>query len=302
MKILIERWRTIAPVRRGIMLMALSTVFIGLMHVLIRYVSAELHPFQIAFFRNLFGLVLFLPFFVKYGLGPLRTKRLPMHALRGALNIGAMLMYFMALAIAPIAEVTALGFTAPIFAALLGILILGEKVRFRRWAAIVLGFAGTLIILRPGFQEIGLGQLLVCCSTFLWGITLIVIKQLGRTESSITITIYMNLLLSVFSIVPAILVWRMPTLEAWGLLFLLGILGTLGQVAIAQSLKEAEAGIVMPLDFLKLVWVSIFGWFLFGEGLDVFVWVGAGIVLGSASYIAYRESRLGKPTVRPQDG
>ena len=299
MTALTSLWRNLPPVTRAVVLMAVSTVFIAGMHAIIRYVSSELHPIQIAFFRNLFGLLVFIPWFFRYGVEPLRTRRLPMHALRAGLNILAMFSFFYALSIAPIAEVTALGFTAPIFATLLSILLLRERIRFRRWAAIAVGFIGTLVILRPGIQVIEPGALLVLGSALLWGTTLIVIKHLGRTESSITITLYMSLLLALLSFIPALFVWKMPSLETFAWLAVIGISGNIGQIAIAQSLKMADAGVVMPLDFLKLVWASLLGFFLFGEGLDAFVWLGGLIVLASSSYIAYRESRQGKKLVAP---
>ena len=223
------------------------------MHVLVRYVSSELHPIQISFFRNAFGLLVFAPWLMKYGLGVMSTKRLGLHCVRAVLNVAAMFAYFTALSITPLARVTALGFTAPIFAALLSVVLLGERFRFRRWAALIIGFAGTLVILRPGVQAIDLGSMLVLISAVLWGVTMIVIKVLARTETSMTITGYMNLFLTILSFGPALYFWQMPRAETWIWLLLIGVTGTLAQVALAQALKEAEAGVVMPFDFLKLV-------------------------------------------------
>ena len=146
---------------RGIVLMLLGTVCYSLLHALIRYMSAELHPFELAFFRNLFGLLVLLPWFIRYGLALLKTNRLGLHSLRASLNVVAVLSYFYALSIVPLADATALSFTAPIFATLLAIVFLGEVVRTRRWTAILFGFAGTLVVLRPGFETVNLGQMLV---------------------------------------------------------------------------------------------------------------------------------------------
>ena len=117
---------------RGVLLMFVSTFFLAAMHASIRHVSAAIHPFEIAFFRSLFALIVVLPWFVRHGLGPLRTRRIGLHGLRAILNVCAMLSFFYALSIAPLSEVTALGFTAPIFATLLAALVLGEVVRLRR--------------------------------------------------------------------------------------------------------------------------------------------------------------------------
>lgn len=293
-------WSGLAPVTRGILLMMASTLGFAAMHVLVRYVSAELHPFQIAFFRNAFGVVVFLPFMLQTGLAVFHTRRFGLHGFRALLNVAAMLCFFSALSMTPVAQVTALAFTAPVFAAVLSVLLLGERVHVRRWSAILLGFLGTLVVLRPGFQSIDLGSLLTLVSAVLWAATMIVIRVLGRSESSLTITAYMNVLLAALSFLPALLVWQTPSLAALLWLLLIGILGTLAQIALAQSLKEAEPGAVMPFDFLKLIWVAILGYLLFAELPDAFIWLGGAIIVLSTSYIAYRESRLRKRRA-PQD-
>ena len=287
-------WSAQTGVTRGIVLMLLSTLGFSTMHVLIRHLTASLEPIQIVFFRNFFGLIVFLPWFLRHGLAPLRTNQLKLHGLRAAINVCAMFAYFSALAITPIAQATALGFTAPLFAAVLSVLVLGEVFRLRRWTATFCGFVGTLVILRPGFAEIDLGSLLALGAALLWGCTLIVIKVLARTESAMTVTSYMNILLTLLSLVPALLVWRMPEGAQWFWLLAIGVLGTLGQVAITQSLKEADTGVVMPFDFFKLIWVAIMGYMFFAEVPGLFVWLGGAIVFGSATYIAIRESRLAR--------
>ncbi len=287
-------WAAQSGATRGIVLMMLSTLGFSTMHVMIRYLSDALDPIEIAFFRNFFGVVVFLPWFLRYGLAPLRTKQFKLHALRAGLNVCAMLAFFSALGMTPVSQVTALGFTAPLFAALLSVLVLGEVFRLRRWTATLCGFLGTLVILRPGFAEIDLGSILVLFSALLWVCTLMVIKVLARTESSLTITSYMNLLLTLLSLVPALLVWRTPEGAQWLWLLAIGVTGTLAQVAITQSLKEADIGVVMPFDFLKLIWVAIMGYLFFGETPGLYVWLGGAIVFASATYIAIRESRLAR--------
>ena len=284
-----------APLR-GIACMVVSTVCFAVMHVAIRYVSRELEPAQIAFFRNLFGVFVFVPVMWQSGLGFLRTSKLALHGLRAVLNVAAMIAFFTALSLAPVAQVTALGFTAPLFAAVLSVIILGERFRLRRWSAIFVGFIGALIILRPGMVPLDTGSLLVIFAAAMWGFTLIVIKVLGRTESSLTITGYMVLLLSILSFVPALFVWKSPTPEAWAWLVFIGITGTLGQILVAQSLKETETSVVMPFDFLKLVWAAILGYLFFAEIPDQFVWIGAAIVFVAGFYIAWRERRVKSPT------
>lgn len=172
---------------RGLGLMLASTFFLAAMHASIRYLSEAIHPFEIAFFRSVFALAVVAPWFYRDGLALFHTGRIGLHGLRAVLNVFAMLSFFYALSITPLSEVTALGFTAPIFTTMLAALILGETVGARRWTAVVVGFVGALIIIRPGFAAIGPGEILVVFSSLVWAGAVLVIKTLGRTDSSATI-------------------------------------------------------------------------------------------------------------------
>ena len=276
--------------------MLLATLFFAGMHGSVRYVaSTGMHPFEISFFRNLFGLLVVLPWFIRFGWAPLRTNRLRLHGLRAGLNAASMIAFFYALSIAPLTQVTALTFTAPIIATLLAIFLLREQVGLRRWSAIALGFAGTVVVLRPGIESVGLGATLTICAAVGWAFVLLIIKSLGRTESSVTITTYMSLLMSPIALVPALFVWQWPTPSQWLWLVLIGVMGNAGQLLMVWSLKEAETNVVMPFDFFKLVWVSVIAYFAFAEVPDVFTWLGGGMIFSGAAYIAYRERRLAKP-------
>ena len=165
-------------------------------------------------------------------------------------------------------------------------------VRARRWVAIFIGFAGTYVAIRPGFAEVGLGSMLVLIQAVAWAAALVTIKVLSRTDSSITIATYMVLLMIPLSLGPALLVWQDPTWEQLGWLALIGVLGTIGQLLMTQSLKEGETTVVMPIDFFKLIWASALGFWLFAEIPDLFTWIGGIMIFASTSYIAYRESKL----------
>ncbi len=286
---LIDHWQTAPPVMRGILLMCVASVFFSAMHVLVRYVARDVPPMQIAFLRNIFGVIVFAPLLLSTGLAFLRTKRIGLHAVRGLLNAVAMLMFFTGLALTPVARVTALSFSAPLFTALLSVIFLGERFRIRRWLAIIFGFAGTLIILRPGMIPVDPGSILVVASALIWAVTMIVIKVLSRTESSFAITAYMNIFLSLFSLGPALWVWVAPPPEMWVWLVAIGVLGTIAQLALSQALKETEPTAVLPFDFLKLVWATLLGMWVFGELPDVITWIGALVVFASGFFIAYRE-------------
>ena len=227
------------------------------MHVTVRHVSADLHPFEIAFFRLLFGLIPLLPWFIKLGWAPLKTKRLGMMSLRAVLNLICMLSFFVSLAITPLAQVTVLIFTAPIFATVLAVFIFGEKVGIQRWSAIGFGFLGTIVVLRPGMVEVSLGASLALFSAIVWGVCMILIKSLGRTESSVTITTYMSLMMATMSLVAALFVWQTPTAEQFLLLLGVGIFGGIGQLAMAEALRVGETHVIMPMDFIRLIWISV---------------------------------------------
>ena len=269
--------------------MCLSTVAFSIMHGLVRFVSEVLPPFQIAFFRNIFGLAFLLPLLMRSRFAILRTKQIGLHALRGVINMAAMLMFFTALSISPIAKVAALGFTAPIFMAILAVVVLGERFRIYRWSAICLGFAGMLIILRPGLVVIDTGALLVIGSAVLWAVAMLIIKIQSRTESSLTIVAYMGIFLGVFSIAPALWVWQPFELQTLGLMVLIGLFGSIAQMAISESLKETDPTALMPFDFLKLIWTAMIGAWFFAEIPDMFTWIGATVIFSSGLFIALRE-------------
>jgi drug/metabolite transporter (DMT)-like permease len=261
------------------------------MNSAVRHMAQEMHPFEIVFFRNLFAFVFLLPPLMRYGAGVLRTKRFGGHLGRAVLNVATMMVFFTAVSMAPLSDVVALGFAAPVFATVLSILILGEVVGARRWTAIACGFIGALIVLQPGFDEIVAGQVLALSSAVMWAGCLLIIKSLSRTDSSLTIVAYMCLLMTPMALVPALFVWQWPDWEQLGWLGLIGLCGVAGQFLLAQALHDADLSVVMPLDFSKLIWVSVIAYFAFGEVPEIWTWIGGAMILASAAYIARRESR-----------
>jgi len=277
---------------KGILWMFVYAALISSMHGSIRHVSADIHPFEIAFFRNLFGLIAVIPWFIRLDWAPLRTKRLGLLIGRGTLNTVVMLAYFTAISMTPLTEVTALSFIAPVFAAVLAIFVFGDRIGFRRWAAIIIGFVGVFVVLRPGFTEIGIGQILVLVSALGWGVCLIIIKILGRTESSVTITTYMSLVMAPLSLIPAMFFWTWPSWEQLAWLIMLGTLGGFGQLAMAEAYRVADTHVLTPIDFTRLLFIAVISYFIFGEVPDIFVWIGGAMIFSATAFIAYREHRL----------
>ena len=272
--------------------MVLGTLLFAGMHTAIRHVTQQMSGIEVAFFRNLFGLLVVAPVLMRYGPSLFHTTKLRLHVLRAVHQCLLDDRILHRPSITPIARATALSFTAPLFAALLSALLLGEVFRWRRWSAIFLGFFGALVILRPGLQAIDLGSLLILFSSVLWSVAMIDIKVLGRTESSRTIAAYVTVLLTPITLVPALFVWQMPTVDMWGWLIFIGVIGTIGQFAVTEALKLGDMTALMPFDFLKLVWATFLGIIFFAEVPDFLTWVGAAIVFGSSLYIAWREATL----------
>ena len=280
---------TIQQNHKAILWMIFYAAIISGMHVCIRLVSEGMHPLQIVFFRNVFGLIAVIPWFIKFGFQPLKTERFGLLFFRGGLNSLAMFGFFYSVAILPLAEVTALSFTAPIFATLLAIFVFNEKLGVWRWAAIIFGLIGVFVVLRPGFNEINYGQILCLLSALGWSGCLIIIKILGRTESAATIATYMSIIMAPLTLVPAIFFWTSPNLEQILMLILLGTLGGIGQLAMTESLRLGETHIVTPFDFSRLIFISIFGYFLFEQVPDIYVWIGGSMIIISIAFIAWRE-------------
>lgn len=271
--------------------MLLAVLMFSGLHVQIRIASEQIDVLEVVFFRNLFGTLVLVPLLFKHGLEPLKTKRPGMLLWRAVLNAGAMSLFFSALAIAPLAEVTALSFLGPIFATMFAVLIFREKVGYHRWFAIALGFIGALIILRPGLVEIDQGSLMVLVASILWAGALIVIKALSKTESSLTITFYMTIMMTPLTLIPAIFVWTWPEGTTWLWLLSIGAIGTIAQYCMTESLRLGETHVVMPMDYTRLVWLAVMGWIWFQEIPDLYTIVGGIVIATSASYIAWRESK-----------
>lgn len=275
---------------RGIFWMSTAAFGSSSMNGLVRATSGDIHAFEIAFFRNVFGLLALLPMILKSGVGmTFRTNRPGLHVLRGLLNAVAMLSFFYAVTITPLATVAALGFTAPLFAAVLAIPILGERPGWRRWVALAVGFLGALLIIRPGLADVSFGALMVLLSSSAWACALIVIKILARTDTSLTTTVFAALFLTPITLVAALFVWSWPSATSWLLLLAIGAFGSLTQWSIAQAFHEADTTVVLPFDFTKLLWASAIGYVAFGEVPDPMAVLGGAVILGAVTYVAYRE-------------
>lgn len=286
-----------APVRATLW-MVLSAAAFAAMTATIRKTALDLHPFEVGFFRCLFGLLFMVPWLMRAGIGALRTRRLPLYILRAVVGLFALMTWFTAVSITPMATVTALFFAATLFAAVLAVLVLGEKVGPRRWGAMIVGFAGVLVILRPGLGEVTFGALLSLGAAAIAGISMTVVKLLSRTERPEAIVTYMTLLLTPLSLVPALFVWTWPSLET--LVWLVGVAGfaTVGHWGLTRAFRLSDSTAVLPFMYAQLPFVAAIGFTVYGEVPDLYTWVGGAIIAAASIYIARREARRGKPSPR----
>ena len=277
---------------RGPLLMLAAAAVLTCMHATVRYVSEGMHSFEITFFRNLFGLVAILPLAIRGGMASFKSRQPGLQLLRSAFGLVAMLTWFYGLSVVPIAQATALSFTSVIFGSIGAALVLGERMRLRRWSAVVAGFVGVLVILRPGFADVDPIVLIVPLSSLCWAGALLTVKRLSSTDSVVCIVTWNSVLLTILSLPVAIPVWVNPSTEQLLWLGLIGILATLGHLAMTGAFKASDATAVLPMDYTRLLWASLIGYLAFSEIPDVWTWVGGTIIFASTTYIAYREAAL----------
>jgi drug/metabolite transporter (DMT)-like permease len=279
---------------RAALLMLGSTLFFGLMTVAIKLAAQSLHTFEIAFFRNFFGLIAALPLLWRHGPALLRTTQLPRYVFRCMIGIVSMMAGFWAIGHLPLAQAVALSYSTPIFVTIAAVLFLHEQVRARRWAAVALGFVGVIIIIRPGSADFTAGSLVALIAAVLSGIVSIQIKQLSKVEPADRIVFYTTLLWVPMSLLPALTVWEWPRGIAWVWVIAAGFLGTSGHMLWTRALKLGDVSALTPISFMQLPLVAIAGWLLFEEPLDRWTALGAGVIFAANAYIAHREAQLAR--------
>ncbi len=275
--------------------MALAAASFAVLVNLVRWASAGLPVFEIAFFRNLFGLLVMLPWLVRRGRTALATRRPGLVLLRGVLALAAMLGWFATLAAMPLVEATALSFLAPVFASALAIPLLGEPPSARRFLALALAFAGALTILRPTAAALHPAAPLALATALIWGLATVVVKRLTQTENPAALVTWMVLFTTPASLLLALPVWRTPTPEELAGLALLGAAGSLGHYALTRALASADAGAVAPFDYLRLPFVALFAWLAFGEGADAVTWLGSALIAAGGLVVLRGEAATGRP-------
>lgn len=286
-------------------LMALgSTMGFGLMAVFIRLASKTLPTWEVAFFRNAFGFLSLLPVLLLPRLreerplaafmASVHTAQLPRYFIRTAIGIASMFGGFWAIAHLPLAQAISLAYSSPIFVTIAAVLMLGERVRVRRWSAVAAGFVGVLVIVQPWSSAFSIGSLVAVSAAVLSALVAIQIKQLAYTDKADTIVFWTYALWVPMSLLPSLFVWQWPTGITWLWLVAMGTLGTVGQLLWTHALKIGEVSALTPISFMQLPVVTLAGWLLFDEALASATLWGAGIILVSTFYIAHREATLSR--------
>ena len=282
------------PYQTAALLMFLSAILFGLMAVAIRLASQSLHTFEVAFFRNFFGLAATLPLLFRHGPSLLRTEHLPRYLIRCLIGIIGMLCGFWAIGHLPLAQAVALSYSSPIFVVIAAALFLGERVHARRWTAVAIGFVGVLVITRPGSSTFSFGMMIAVVSAFMTGLVSIQIKRLSAIEPADRIVFFTTLIWVPMSLIPAVFVWRWPEGIVWLWVIAAGVLGTGGHMLWTRALKLGDVSALTPISFTQLPVVAIAGWLLFAERVDRWTIVGTLIILVSSAYIAHREAVLAR--------
>ena len=279
-------------------LIILSVFFSAAMSVLIKLAQQDTNVFTAAFLRFFFGVMVLSPIFIKTKLNVFKTSHLKVHFLRVLINYPSMLLFFYGINFVTIEKANSLTFIVPFIATILAVIFLKEKIYVYRIFALVLGFIGMLIIIRPGMIEVSYGVYMILISSFLWAVMIIITKILSKDESAITILSYQYLLMFVISFVFALFNWQTPTQETVFYLFLAGLSGTIFHLTLYQAYKLVDVSLVQPYSFLVLVFASILGYFVFDEVPDIYTWIGTSIIFVGIIIISIREMQINKNIVR----
>lgn len=274
--------------------MFVSAIGFALIMVITRELSATLDVFVLNFWRSIFSVLMFVPWLIRSGLGAMRTRRLPLFALRSAVLVCSSLMLLWSAVLMPIGEATAITFTSPLFTTLLAALILRETVGPRRIMALVVGFLGVILMLRPGVEAIDTGAMLAIGASLLFGFVIIMGKRLSDTEAPALVILMLALWNLPFSAIPAAIFWEVPEGREWLWIIALGIAANLNLYGIQRAVSVGDASLSQVFDFVRLPIAVAFAWFMFAEVPDPWMWLGAAVIFGATVYTTRREAQLAR--------
>ncbi len=279
-----------SPLRGALWMLFAATCYV-VSATFARKLGDSYSVFELTFIRSVIAVIVLAPMLARAGKTAFRTKRIGAHLLCGLCAYSAILLWLYGAARMPVAEFFALQFITPLFTIALAMVLLRERVGARNWIAALIGFAGVLIILRPGLIEVTLAALATLASSAFYASANTVIKALSRTEQSTAIVFYTNLLIVPLSLPMALIEWKTPLWADWPLITGIAVLNTLAFLAITRAINLADARVVQPVNFMRLPIAAALGFVLFQELPDMWTWVGAVTVFACAYYVVTRETR-----------
>ncbi len=279
---------------KAIILALIASFCAVLMSVFLKLAQEESNVFTVGFLRFFFGLLLITPIIIQSNFKIYNTINFKLHILRCIINVPMMIFGFAALTYIPLEQIKAIGFLSPILVVILSVIFLGERIYLIRTFSLILGFIGTLIILRPGFIEINIGVYMVLASALLWSCVIIITKFMSKNDSAMTILTFQYTFVTLFTLPLAIIYWNNPSFISLIYTLLAAIVGTVLHLCINNAYKLSDLSIIQPVWFTQLVFASFLGFIIFGSLPDFFTWIGAILVFISVLIITYRENYLKK--------
>lgn len=277
----------------GIAFMVLSIALFSVMDALIKWLGGRYPTMEIVFFRSLFAFVPLSFFVFRRGLvEALRINDWKGHLFRAVIGIVAMTTFFYCFARMPLADVVAISFAAPVFVTALAVPLLGETVGARRWTAVLVGFAGVLIMVQPGTGVFDPMAALVLFGTLFYAVAMILIRKPARIETSTAIVFFYTAASTLLAAAFLPFQWVTPDWADLGLLISVGLVGGLAQITMTQAFRYADVAVIMPFEYTAMIWAALFGYFIWGELPGLNIWIGVAIVAAAGLYIVHREANL----------
>jgi drug/metabolite transporter (DMT)-like permease len=286
---------------RGIFWMIVSCIAFSSMWVLIRYASHDVHAFVIVFFRNFFGTLVLVPMMLR-NKGLMKLNRVKANLRRATSGFIATSGTFYAVSHAPMATALSINYTAPLFATVGAVLFLGEKIHFRRVAALIVGFAGMLIVVRPGALPMSPGVLAAMISAVSTAFSIIAIRQLVASDDSRSVAAWTFILMTPPSLVVALFFWTWPPANVWPLLIAIGCAAAVGQLSMNRAFALAETSAILPYDFVRFGLVTLAGITFFHERLDALTVLGGIVIFAATVYLAIRERQVARAALAAESG
>ncbi len=277
----------------------MGAIAFALNDVCVKMLGRKFDPMELAFFRYLVGFIVLAPVFWKMGGEGLKTSRLGMHMLRLVLACIAQVGVFMSVIHLHLADATAISFSRPLFATIFAIFLLSELVSARRWAATLVGFGGVIIMVRPGLDGFDPIALIAVGAALTFSIANVMIRMMSTTEPPNRILFYYHLGGTVVFAIPTALYWSQPVGVEWLLLAAIGVLTTIGMIGFVRGFSAGELNAVGPMEYIRLVYAALLGYYLFGEVPDIWTYLGTALIVGSALYIARDEANRSRSGMSP---